>query len=325
MLFIERIHFMTTFLQKFRAAARRALVAFIAVGLVAALPGISAACACGCYVFDVQTSAMLPTQPGGMAFLEYDYMDQKQNWGGLHKAASTDNGDIQIRTSFITAGVQYMVNRDWGWSVEVPYWDRYFKTTDDNGNVGDFTHEAVGDIRVRGIYSGFSSDMSTGLTFGLKLPTGDYEYANFDRDTEIGTGSTDALLGFYHQGAITSSNSVAWFTTGSYDQPMLIAAGYRPGAEVDADAGVYYNDWAFGGWKVAPIGSAIGSIRWHDQGWASASSDSGYRRFLLAPGLEVSRGNWTAFADVAFPIFQYYTGNQLAAAQLYKFNVSWKF
>ena len=42
------------------------------------------------------------------------------------------------------------------------------------------------------MYTGFSKDMSKGLIFGVKLPTGDYTAANFDRDTQIGTGSTDS-------------------------------------------------------------------------------------------------------------------------------------
>jgi len=316
---------MNYFFATSRALARRAPRLLLAAALAAGLPSLGWACACGCYAFDVQTSAMLPTQPGGMVSLEYDFMDQKQNWGGLTKGASDVNGDKQIRTNFVTAGVQYMFDKDWGFNVDIPYWNRYFKTTDGNGNVGDFTHSGVGDIRVRGIYSGFASDMSTGLTFGLKLPTGDYEYPNFDRDTQIGTGSTDLLLGAYHQGWLTSDNAWSWFTTAQWDEPALIMAGYRPGAEVDADAGVYYDDWTVGGVKLAPIASAIGSLRWRDSGAQADSLDSGYRRLMLAPGLEAAAGRWRAFADVSFPIAQYVNGNQLVAAQLYKFLASWSF
>ena len=85
-----------------------------------------------------------------------------------------------------------MFNRDWGVSIELPYEHRYFKT--DNGDTGtpdiqSFVHDAIGDMRIQGIYTGFSPDMSTGLDFGLKLPTGDYTYPNFDRDTEIGSAA----------------------------------------------------------------------------------------------------------------------------------------
>jgi hypothetical protein len=43
---------------------------------VMAMPGVAHACACGCGVFDVGGTAMLPTGPGGMAFLQYDYQEQ---------------------------------------------------------------------------------------------------------------------------------------------------------------------------------------------------------------------------------------------------------
>jgi len=68
-----------------------------------------------------------------------------------------------------------MLTRAWGAEIEVPYWDRHF-TTDVTGmgDIQSFNHSAVGDIRVKGIYSGFSEDMSSGITFGFKLPTGDY-------------------------------------------------------------------------------------------------------------------------------------------------------
>src|ERR1700689_2959372 len=123
-----------------------------------------------------------------------------------------------------------MFNRSWGISGELPYTSRFFKTTENDGTVAGFDHSAVGDIRIRGVYSGFSPDMSTGITFGLRLPTGDYTYPNFDPDTEIGSGSTDFLLGGYHVGEIPGSNW-DWFLSGEGDQPMLHYAGYLPGTE----------------------------------------------------------------------------------------------
>ncbi len=46
-----------------------------------------------------------------------------------------------------------------------------------------FEHSALGDIRIEGMYTGFSDDMSTGVRFGVKLASGDFTYSNFDRDT----------------------------------------------------------------------------------------------------------------------------------------------
>jgi hypothetical protein len=289
------------------------------------LPEAAFACACGCGVFDVTTGSMFPTQEGGTAFLEYDFMNQDKNWSGTSGAPAANNDDKTIRTNFFTAGAQYMFSREWGVEAEVPYWDRYFNTTNDNGDIEGFRHDAFGDVRLRGIYSGFSQDMSTGLTFGLKLPTGDYSYPNFDRDTEIGTGSTDLLLGAYHMGVLTSDNRFDWFVNAQLDQPFLITAGYRPGSEVDAVSGVYYNGWRIGNVRITPIAQVIGSYRLSDRGPAADPADSGYKRVLLSPAIEANMGSWQVYADVAVPVYQDVTGNQLVTSQFFTLNISRSF
>lgn len=300
---------------------------FVSLSLLSLLSARGWSCACGCGVFDVGTRSMLPTQPGGMAYLEYDYMDQKQDWGGSSKSSADANSDKQIRTNFFTAGVQYMLDRSWGFMLEVPYDNRELKTIDDNtGLLDDWKHSAVGDIRIKGIYSGFSPDMSTGLTFGFKLPSGDYTYPNFDSDSEIGTGSTDFLFGGYHMGAIPVPAPVDWFANAQLDLPMINSGGYRPGTQIDAALGAYYEGWKVGGAKLAPVGSLIESYRWRDTGVLADFDDSGYDRLLVAPGLELDvPGGLRVYGDVGFPVYQYVNGNQLVAAQLYKLNIGYAF
>ena len=93
-----------------------------AVVLIAALNGrASWGCACGCGIFEVGTSSMFPNGSGGMAFLEYDFMDQHQNWSGTSSASADSNSDKEIRTHFITVGAQYMFNREHGLQLEIPF------------------------------------------------------------------------------------------------------------------------------------------------------------------------------------------------------------
>jgi len=298
--------------------------AVLLAAVLAFAPVPAWSCACGCGVFDVSTSALLPTHPGGIAYLEYDSLNQNKNWGGAKRGSDGDNADKRISTNFFTAGVQYMFGRSWGIMAEVPYWNRLFKTTDDDGHIVDAVHSAVGDIRVRGVYSGFSDDMSGGVTFGLKLPTGDYTYPNFDRDTQIGTGSTDLLLGAYRLGRFGESDW-NWFANVQGDQPMISAGGYRPGSEVDAVAGAYYGGWRPGGVLVAPTAHMAGAQRWRDSGPLAKSGDSGYRRVFLSPGLEVLAGPVRVYGDVGFPVYQFVNGNQLVASEQFKLNVGFSF
>jgi hypothetical protein len=159
----------------------RKLGAIVIAGVTALTPGAVLACACGCAVFDVGTSSLLPNGPGLTVFGEYDFLNQTKNWSGLSSAPAADNTDKNIRSNFYLAGGQYMFNDSWGVMAEVPYTDRAFRTTDP-GDPGTFDHGSLGDVRLMGVYSGFSPDMSTGITFGVKLPTGDHTYPNFDPD-----------------------------------------------------------------------------------------------------------------------------------------------
>ena len=302
--------------------------AFIAAAILVtlSLPQKSFACACGCGVFEVSTNTMYPSGAGGTASLEYDFLDQNRNWSGNSSAPSGDNADKRIRTDFYTAGLQYMFNRSWGVDVKVPYWNRSFDTDiTGGGDVEGYTHKALGDVRVSGLYTGFSADMTTGLEFGLKLPTGDYTYGNFDRDTEIGTGSTDGLLGLYHRDRFGKNNPYNWFVHGTWEQPFLTSGGYRPGSEFDAAAGVVHDPFALGdGIKVAPVFQAINSYRMNDRG-VGHPTDSGYERVLAAPGIEFSLGPTKLYTDVSVPVYQHITGNQLVAPVLFQAVVSYAF
>lgn len=296
------------------------------------IPAVALACACGCGVFDVGTGKMMPTDTGGMAWLEYDFMNQSQNWSGIKSAPSANNPDKDLRTDFLTAGAQYMFNRSWGAEVEVPYWNRTFKTTTDFPAAGDmqtFNHDALGDIRVKGIYSGFSGDMSTGVTFGLKLATGDFTYPNLDRDSSIGTGSTDLLLGAYHFGDfnnLVSGLPFSWYANGEWDQPFAVQQNYRPGDELDAALGSYYNGFDFGkAGKLSPLLQTIVSYRQHDTGLNADPADSGYRRLFISPGIEYDVNALRLYGDVEFPVYQNMNGNQLVAPVLFKLIVGYSF
>ena len=302
------------------------IILFFTICFLNLMQKVSWACACGCGIFDVGTSSMFPSGQGGAVFAEYDFMDQNHNWSKDSKASGDDNPDKQIRTSFVNLGMQYMFDRSWGIQVELPYDHRYFKTTDDDtGDIVSSTHSATGDMRIRGIYTGFSPDMSTGITFGFKVPTGDWTNPNFDRDTEIGSGSTDALIGIYHRGNITSDNSFSYFVQDNLDQPFLTQGGYLPGTENDAAFGAYYNEWAMAGVKITPVAEIKNSYRSRDRGWAADPTDSGYERVLLSPGLELDYKRVMMYFDVGFPVYQHVNGDQLVSSALYKVTVSYMF
>jgi hypothetical protein len=302
--------------------ARKYRLAVVRVLAFVTATGAAQACACGCGVFDIGN--LFADQTGGSAYVEYDFMDQSRNWSGLSRAPSGNNDDKDIRTDFFTFGGQYLFESGFGVMVEVPYWRRHFATAG-GGTLESFDHSALGDIRLTGVYSGFSEDRDTGVTLGLKLPSGDFTYPNFDRDTEIGSGSTDVMLGAYHRGSLDVLDAWRYFAQVRYEVPFATQGGYRPGNELDGIAGVSYDAGMIGGVDVAPLLQVIGSVRQHDRGPAADPLDSGYSRLLFAPGLDFGFGNWVVHAEADFPVYQNMIGNQLVAPALFKASVGYIF
>ena len=331
--------------------ARRAL-RFLGIALFASwflAPQAGLACACGCSVFDVGAGTIMPvnSESGFSLWFRYAYMDQNQNWAGSSKAPASDNSDVLIRTSFYTLGGNVMINRSWSVMLELPIYSRQFTSTDDGSVAGPagslYTANLtdLGDMTLMGIYTGLSEDRSTGLSLGVKLPTGNYTGPNgplggaeFDRDTLPGTGSTDVVLGAYHVGGINADDSLAWFAQAKYQFAMLTRNDYRPGNDLNAALGL---TWSFGArgseTRVTPVLQMIGSWRERDSGAASDPDNSGYKRLLVAPGIEARLAKVRLYADVEFPVYQYTnaapsgsdSSGQLVAPVYIKAQVSYDF
>src|ERR1700749_3007340 len=84
-------------------------------------PGLALACACGCGVFDVGTGTMMPTDTGGTVWLEYDFMNQVNNWHDSFEAPKANNPDKVLRSNFFQVGGEYMFSRSWGVLGEILY------------------------------------------------------------------------------------------------------------------------------------------------------------------------------------------------------------
>ena len=318
------------------------------------IPAEALACACGCAVFDVGSTSLLPKEGehGGAVYLEWDYSNQNQNWSGLSPAPAANNGDKRILTNWFVTGLNYMVNRDWGFNVRVPTANRSF-LTDNNfpespgqpTDIERYNVSTVGDIELTGMYTGFSNDMSKGVMFGVKLPTGDWRAYGFDRDTQIGTGSTDLILGGFWRGMITGDNAWQYFAQGRMLLPVLTHSeyiptfgsdwgGYRLGVQIDAAVGVVYNNWYHVGPldKIAPVVQLIYSHREPDSGAAADPADTGYDRIYLSPGVDFTKvvddannRTFKLYGDIEIPIYQRMNGNQLVAPFLSKVILGYTF
>jgi len=103
-------------------------------------------------------------------------------------------------------------------------------------------------------------------------------------------------------------------------------AVYRPGSELDATLGAYYEGWEISPTvKIAPILQMTATYRGHDGGLLGHPEDSGYTRVLLSPGAEIAVGKISVDVDVGLPIYRNSSGNQLVTAQFWRVNLSYRF
>ena len=317
------------------------------------------ACACGCSVFDVGGLDTPQEQDhGGRVFFEFWSGDQTENWVGSSKAPGALNSDKQINTQWYNVGFSYNFNRDWGVMVRIPTVNRTLTTdTGDYAGIVPFNSKDIGDIEIMGMYTGFFKDMSTGVIFGIKLPTGTFTAPGLDRDTQIGSGSTDLLLGAFHRGLLTGDNAWQYFSQIMWRQPFLyqsaadpqgffdgnpgVVQTYFPGMQIDAAGGIVYNNLyhVLGLDKITPLAQVIVSHRDADSGTGSDPYNSGFDRVMLSPGVEFTKVVDEAnnrvvklYADVEVPV--YYRANaannagtegQLVAPYLIKVVASYNF
>lgn len=299
-----------------------------AAALTLITPVAACACACGCGLFDVGDGTVAPvaSDSGLSVWLRYDYVDQDRNHERGEQAPAADNADKRIETSFFTAGAEYMINRKWTVMAQLPFYKRRFTTTGSDA-MGDPLIETVplndlGDAVVRLTYTGFAPNMSTGLSLGIKLPTGRdtspldrFGNEAYDRDTLPGTGSTDLQIGGYHVGLI--ARRLNWFVQGQYQFAIATHDGYRPGNELNAGLGISYDLPARPhGIGIAPTVKLLGSVRAHDTGREADFDNSGYRRLLIAPGVKFQlTRKLSIYGDVEIPLAQYVNAASSAAIE----------
>jgi len=284
------------------------------------------ACAgCGCSLSSDWDSQGFVSKPGIRIDLRYDFLDQKQLRSGGSKISASSlidsNKEIEKITTnhYVTAGIDYTPNQDWGVNVQLPYIDRYHETygavaspdTLDTVTPGVSHTKSIGDIKVIGRYLGFSANKNLGLQFGLKLPTGDHtatfkDGSALDRGLQPGTGTTDLLLGLYHFNTI--NRDWDYFAQGMVQSALDSRDGYRPGNALNVNVGVRYvaNEW------LTPQLQINARTSQHDSGVNADRPNSGGTLAYLSPGLTVNlEDNLKVYGFVQVPIYQQVDGNQL--------------
>lgn len=317
-----------------RKPFRIAIAAALALLPLIAMNNALACAACGCTLSKDWGTQGVITTPGFTADLSYDYVNQNQQHYGSGKASSTQIDNLwqagqEIEdytvTRTTTASLNY-TSDTWGVIAQLPFLQRTHGTFGDNGasaspspdysSYASSTDNGIGDIRVIGRYTGFSSDKSAGILAGIKLPTGstdatfDDGVTPLDRSLQIGTGSTDVILGGYLSGAI---EQYGWFAQATVQHAVATKAingdDYRPGDAISVDTGIRYAKF---GAKFTPMLQLNYIHRQPDTGAGATAPDaltggpgSGGTLVYLAPGALYRIGGGTSvYGFVQLPVYR---------------------
>jgi hypothetical protein len=309
----------------------------LGVLLVLAAPSAQACGACGCTLHSDWAVQGLGTQPGFRFDLRYDYFNQDQLRAGTKSVDRNsfelpNEREIQGKTlnRNLTATLDYSPNGDWGVSLVLPVFDRYHSTIAEGDTDPTFSQASgLGDVRVLGRYQGFSPSRSFGVQVGVKLATGDWKQTFnagaqagewLDRGLQLGSGTTDLLLGCYGFGELAPQWGV--FGQVLFQKPMGERDGFKPGAGVNGNVGLRYSGFA----SVTPHLQLNVRAEGREAGVQADVDNSGATLVYLSPGVTINLSRaFQVYAFAQVPVAQRVTGLQIEPRWSASLGLHWSF
>jgi hypothetical protein len=266
------------------------------------------------------------TEPGMRFDLRFEYINQDQPMSGSTKVGvgqiPQHHDEVQTINRNWLATFDYTFNDKWGVAATLPVVDRdhtHIHNHQGQQLVENWNFTEVGDVRVLGRRQWNSENRealridSYGVTFGLKLPTGETDVRNSDgdlaeRSLQPGSGTTDLLLGAYFSRQLGSGAS--WFTDVQMQQPLDSHENYKPGLRVGFDVGYRYGASD----KLSLMVQLNALYKDRDQGAEAEPDNSGGSFLFVSPGLSyMITKKFQLYSFVQLPLYQYVNGVQLTA------------
>jgi hypothetical protein len=290
---------------------------------------LTAAASCGSAFCTVNTSWDAHgawRDPGWSLDLRYESIRQDQPRHGI---SDVDVGEIRrhhdevlTRNRNLLGTLDYTFNQDWGVNLQVPIVDRSHEHIHNHmgGQIPeswDFTE--LGDVRVMARRrltttedDAASTVSTTGVNFGLKLPTGKTDVKNdegevAERSLQPGSGTTDAVFGAYYSQHRPLA-SLSWFAQALAQVPLNTHDEYRPGRRLNLDAGVRYD----AGDRVGLLLQLNTLLKGRDHGAEAEPEDTGGTFVFVSPGISYAfTSSVQAYGFVQVPVYQRVNGVQL--------------
>lgn len=281
--------------------------------------------ACGCTLSSDWASQGLAATRGWRADVRFDFFDQDQlrsgtdtvSRGTLQLPSDEEIQQYTVNRNYAFA-LDYSPNRKWGVSVMLPWYDRSHATIAKGDTaISGSQDRGIGDVRVLARYTGLDPRRGTGIEFGLKLPTGRFR-SDFvsgpqrgeplDRGLQLGTGTTDLLLGIYRFGA--PAPNWGYFAHVLLTQPLDSREQFRPGTGINLNFGLRYTASE----TLVPQLQVNARVEKRESGLNADTGNSGASLIYISPGINwnLSR-RFSAYAFLQLPVHQRVNGLQTEA------------
>ncbi len=301
----------------------------LAAALAALVPAAATA-SCGasfCAVNTNWTAESALAESANAFDLRYEYMNQDQPMFGSRKVYAGEvrshHDEVSTQNRNLVASYSHNFGNRFGVTVSAAAMERdHLHIHNHHGAkiTDSWNFMRLSDLRVIGRYQLLSVEnplkpASAGITFGVKLPTGQYEVANArgevgERSMQPGTGTTDLIAGGYYHQRLTESG-LSWFAQAQYQHALKERANYRPGAQLGLDLGVRKS--LIGGLGV--LGQLNYVHKRADSGSQGEPASSGGRYLYASPGLSYALPTAPVqlYAFYQVPLRRNVTGVQLTA------------
>jgi hypothetical protein len=306
----------------------RLLVFVLVIASALASPSALACSACGCTLSSDWASQGLAATGGWRADFRFDYFNQDQLRSGTDSVSRSSvpiPNDEEIQQYTINRNyalnLDYSPNKTWGVNFLLPWYDRAHATIAEGDTEVSTSHDTgIGDLRIVGRYMGLGEQRNTGVEFGLKLPsgrfgsdfrTGPQAGQPLDRGLQLGTGTTDLLLGAYNFGALAPD--WGYFAHALLSQALDSREHFRPGTGININLGVRYTASE----TIVPQLQVNARLEKRETGANADVDNSGASLVYLSPGLtwNISR-RFSASAFLQVPLYQRVNGLQIEATQI---------
>jgi len=277
---------------------------------------------CGCTLNSDWSSQGISSGEGTRFDVRFDYFKQSDYRNGTSSVSrsnipvGTEVQDTTINRN-LNLGLDHSFNQDWAINLLLPIFNRSHGTYGEDGDYPDpaalitSSSKGIGDLRVTGRYQGLSADRSSGITFGLKLPTGETndtfnDGSPLDRGLQLGTGTTDLLLGGYYFGSI--NRDWDYFAQATVQIALNKHNDFRPGNGLNATAGVRYMGFE----SFIPQLQFNTRIEKRESGAEADVDNSGATLIYISPGVTVPINKTVqAFGFIQLPVYQHVNGYQV--------------